>query len=396
MLKKRLRIIIPLVVIVSGVILWQLFLKTGADRDRLRLSGNIDVTQVDMAFKISGRLNQRLVDEGNHVVQGQRLGALDDTDQQIQLQKAAADADYAASILAELMAGSRPEEIQRAEAKVRQARFALSELLNGSRTQEIAEAEAGLNQAEASQRSADSELSLARKDFARYEAVFKEGGISRQAFETYRTRLVKAQNAAQVADFQRKAADERLSLRREGSRKERIRQARSVLAQAEAELALIKAGPRKETIDQARAKKDAALAALAVARQQIADTELFAPFDGVVLSTSAEAGSYLNPGSTVLTIGDIRNAWLRGFVAEADLGRLRLGQSAVVSIDAYPERTWNGRVSFISSAAEFTPRSVQTDKERTNLVYRLKIQLENEDGVLKPGMPADAVIEVAP
>jgi HlyD family secretion protein len=394
--KKRLRIIAVIVVIILAVTGWQLFLKKRSNENRLRLSGNIDVTQVDMAFKIPGRLSQRLVDEGDRVARGQRLGMLDDTDQNFQLQKATADADYATAILAERDAGSRPEEIRRSEARVRQARFTLSELLNGSRAQEIAEAEAGLKQAAAAERSAESELSLTRNDFKRYEAVYKEGGISRQTFETYRTRLTTAENAATAATSQRQAAEQRLSLRREGTRQERIRQARSALAQAEAEFALTKAGPRKEAIDQARAKKVAALAALAMARQQVADTELFAPFDGVILSTSAEPGSYLNPGSTVLTIGDIRNAWLRVFVAEADLGRIRLGQSAEVSVDAYPERSWKGRITYISSAAEFTPRSVQTNKERTNLVYRLKIQLDNTDGVLKPGMPADAVIEVGP
>ena len=395
-MKKRLRIIAVIVVIILAVTGWQLFLKKRSNENRLRLSGNIDVTQVDMAFKIPGRLSQRLVDEGDRVARGQRLGMLDDTDQNFQLQKATADADYATAILAERDAGSRPEEIRRSEARVRQARFTLNELLNGSRAQEIAEAEAGLKQAAAAERSAESELSLTHNDFKRYEAVYKEGGISRQTFETYRTRLTKAENAATAATSQRQAAEQRLSLRREGTRQERIRQARSALAQAEAEFALTKAGPRKEAIDQARAKKVAALAALAMARQQVADTELFAPFDGVILSTSAEPGSYLNPGSTVLTIGDIRNAWLRVFVAEADLGRIRLGQSAEVSVDAYPERSWKGRITYISSAAEFTPRSVQTNKERTNLVYRLKIQLDNTDGVLKPGMPADAVIEVGP
>ena len=154
------------------------------------------------------------------------------------------------------------------------------------------------------------------------------------------------------------------------------------------------AGPRKETIDQANARVAAATAGLNIARQQVTETELFAPFGGVVLSTSAESGAYLNPGTTVLTVGDTENIWLRAFVTETDLGRIKLGQSARVSIDAYPDRRWTGTISFISSEAEFTPKSVQTFKERPNLVYRIKIQLANPDGVLKPGMPADAVIEV--
>jgi HlyD family secretion protein len=395
-MKKRLRIVIPVILVALAIIMGNLFF-TASDADGpIRLSGNIDVTQVDLAFKIPGRLSRRLVDEGDRVTRNQRLAVLDDTDQQFHYQKAAADLEYAASVLDELTAGSRPEEIQRAQARVRQARFVLNELQNGSRAQEIAEAEANVAQAMADERAANSQLELARADFARYEAVYKYGGISRQAFETYATRRVSARNAAAAAASRRQAAAQRLSLRREGNRGEQISQARSALAQAEAEHALIKAGPRQEAIDQAHAKKAAARAGLAIARQQLAETEIFAPFDGVVLSTSAEPGLYLNPGTAVLTVGDIQGVWLRAFVAETDLGRIRLGQAAEVSVDAYPERRWNGHIRFISSAAEFTPRSVQTTKERTNLVYRIKIQLDNPDGVLKPGMPADAVIEVAP
>jgi HlyD family secretion protein len=396
-MKRRLRIILPTAVVaMAAIIAWNLFAQKNGNDRQIRLSGNIDVTQVDLAFKIPGRLSLRLVDEGDRVTGRQRLAVLDDTDQQLRLKKAAAEADYAFSVLAERLAGSRPEEIERAGARVRQARFVLNELKNGSRVQEIAEAEADLSRALADERSASSQLELARADFDRYEAVFREGGISRQTYDTTRTRLLSAQNAADAAASRRQAAMQRLSLRREGSRREQISQARSALAQAEADYALIKAGPRQEAIDQARARNAEALAGLAVARQQLADTDLFAPFDGVVLSSSAEPGTYLNPGSTVLTVGDIQKVWLRAFVAEKDLGRIRLEQPAEVSVDAYPERRWKGRVSYISSTAEFTPRSVQTAKERTNLVYRIKIRLENPDGALKPGMPADAVIEAAP
>jgi HlyD family secretion protein len=395
-MKKRLFIIVPIVVVILVTATAILFVQRGPADGRIRLSGNIDLTQADLAFKIPGRLKQRLVDEGDPVSRGQRLAVLDDADQQLQVQKAVADLNYSSSVLAELEAGSRPEEIARAEARVRQARFALDELQNGSRVQEIAEAEADLRRAKADEQSADSQLELARADFARYKAVFEKAGISKQDFDTYRTRLDTAKNAAAAAVSRRQAAAQRLSLRREGSRREQISQARSALAQAEADDALIKAGPRQEVIDQARAKNAGARTGLAIARQQLADTQLFAPFDAVVLSKSAEPGTYLNPGNPVMTVGDLKNVWLRAFVDESDLGRIRLNQSAAVTVDAYPGRQWHGRVSFISSVAEFTPRSVQTFKERTNLVYRIKIQVDNADGALKPGMPADAVIEAVP
>ena len=394
-MKKRLRIVIPVAVVCLAIVIWYVWIEPDKGDGTINLSGNIDVTQVDLAFKIPGRLSHRLVDEGDNVKNGQSLALLDDMDQRLEAQKAEAEAEYAMAVLAELEAGSRTEEISQARAAAEQARFALEEQLNGSRSQEIAEAEADLKRAKAKERAANSELKLAKSDFERYKAVFADGGISQQTFDTYRTRLDSAKGAAAAAKSQRQAARQRLSLRREGSRSERIRQARSALAQAEAQYELVKTGPRQETIDQARAKKDGALAALAVARQRLADTELTCPFDGVVLSTSAEPGSYLNPGGTVLTIADIKNVWVRAFVSETDLGRIRLNQEAEVTIDAYADRSWKGRISYISSAAEFTPRSVQTLKERTNLVYRIKIEIDNTDGALKTGMPADAILEAA-
>ena len=393
-MRKRIAIIILITASALTVMAWNLYVGKNAVDGRIHLSGNMDVTQVDLAFKIAGRLRQRLVDEGHPVTRGQRVAILDDTDQQFQLEKADAELAYALSVLSELEAGSRPEEIDRAAARVRQARFALNERIAGSRDQEIAEAQADLKRAMADEQTARSELALAQSDFNRYAAVFEEGGISRQTFEVYRTRLETAKNARKAAVSRRQATGQRLSLRQEGSRSEQIDQARWILAQAEADYALVAAGPRKETIGQAKARVAAADAVLKIARQQVAETELFAPFDGVVLSTSAEAGAYVNPGTTVLTVGDTEHIWLRAYVTETDLGRIRRGQSARVTIDAYPDRSWTGTISFISSEAEFTPKSVQTYKERRNLVYRIKIQLSNPDGALKPGMPADAIIEV--
>jgi HlyD family secretion protein len=346
-----------------------------------------------MAFKIAGRLALRLVDEGDQIQRGKLVAQLDDTDQQLQASRAEADLAYATSILTELQNGSRPEEIKRASARVQQARFALAELESGSRLQEIALAEADLARALAGQATAMSRQSLAQAEFERYEAVYNEGGVSRQAFDAYRTQYDAAKNNYKDAVARVAASRQALSLIKEGPRSEQIRQARAVLAQSEADYALVKAGPRLETIAQARARVTAARQSLNLFKQQLADTRITAPFDGVVLSKSAEPGAYLSPGSPVVTVAQLDRVWLRAFVSEKDLGRIRLGQASDVFIDAYPDKTYHGRVSFISSQAEFTPKSVQTFEERVNLMYRVKIDLDNPEGELKPGMPADAQIK---
>jgi HlyD family secretion protein len=112
----------------------------------------------------------------------------------------------------------------------------------------------------------------------------------------------------------------------------------------------------------------------------------------VVLVKNAEAGEFIVPGGAVSTLGDVAKPWLKAYINEADLGKVKLGQKVSVTTDSYPGKVYPGKIIFISSEAEFTPKNVQTAKERVKLVYRIKVNLENQHGELKPGMPADARI----
>ena len=149
---------------------------------------------------------------------------------------------------------------------------------------------------------------------------------------------------------------------------------------------------RARRLEQAARKLAAAVAAVSQAKQQ-RDYTNEAPFDGIILSKAAEPGEYLIPGAPVVTLGDLGSPWLRAYVPETDLGKVRLGQTVPVTCDSWPGRVFKGTVSYISGEAEFTPKQVQTPEERVKLVYRIKITLENEDLALKPGMPADARLE---
>jgi len=125
-------------------------------------------------------------------------------------------------------------------------------------------------------------------------------------------------------------------------------------------------------------------------------TVLHAPFDGVIVTRQAEIGEVMLPGAPVLTLADLDHVWMRGYVNEPDLGRVRFGQNASVSNDTYPDRKYTGRISAIASQAEFTPKSVETHTERVTLVYRIKIDIYNPTHELVPGMPADASIDLTP
>jgi HlyD family secretion protein len=151
-----------------------------------------------------------------------------------------------------------------------------------------------------------------------------------------------------------------------------------------------------ENVKVARDNVDRAQQDLKMAQITQAYTVLYAPFSGVVVTRDTELGEVMLPGAPVVTLADLDHVWLRAYINETDFGRVRWGESAVVTTDSYPGSNFHGHISFISSEAEFTPKSVETHAERVTLVYRIKIDLDNPDYALKPGMPADAKIELAP
>jgi HlyD family secretion protein len=154
-------------------------------------------------------------------------------------------------------------------------------------------------------------------------------------------------------------------------------------------------GSRKEDIAIAQANLNEAGANLGLSRVNLGYTILHAPSTGVITVRQAELGEVVAPGTPVVTIADLDHIWLRAYIAETDLGRIHWGQDAVITTDTYPGKRYHGRISFIASDAEFTPKSVQTYQERVTLVYRIKIDIDNPNHELKPGMPADARIDLA-
>jgi HlyD family secretion protein len=380
--KLRILAIAVILLVGGGAAYWFFERAQGNPSEQIRVSGNIETTEAEVAFKIAGRVEQRLVDEGEVVTRGQKIAVLDTADLLCNVDLRRAEMNTAEAALAELLAGSRVEDIRSAKAAWEKAVHALADLEAGSRPQEIASAEAGVAAAMADVKRLDA-------DFRRAAALFQRRTISAEEYDA-------ARDARDVAIEKHRQAVEQLKLAKEGFRKEQIEQARAALAQAKAQYDLVVAGPRKEDIDQARARLEQARAALKLAETQLSYATVYSPLTGVVLSKNIEPGEYVAPGTAVVTVGDLVNVWLRGYIDEADKGRVKFGQTAWVTTDTYPGKKYKGHVSFIASEAEFTPKNVQTQKERVKLVYRVKIEVKNESNeyaVLLPGMPADAVIE---
>ena len=380
-MKRKIAFIVVLVLLIGAAFSYK-FMRSLREQDPniIRVSGNIEITDAELSFKIAGQVQERLVSEGEEVKAGQIVARLDSTElaQEVAVRKAEVQA--AEAVLAELEAGSRPEEIREAEALYQKARAALDELLAGSRPQEV-------EVAKASRKRAKVEFDRWKPEFERQKRLYEQGVTSSQQFEETKA-------AYQSAYEKLREAEEHLKLVIEGPRKEQIDQAREAVRQAKARLDLVRKGPRKETVDRARAQLQQAKAALGMAETRLSYATLYSPLSGIALSENVEPGEYVAPGTPIVTVGDLKNVWLRAYINETDLGRVRIGQPVKVTTDTYPGKAYQGTISFIASEAEFTPKNVQTTEERVKLVYRIKVNIVNPDMELKPGMPADGEIFV--
>lgn len=348
----------------------------GSSPEPFTVTGTIEAIQVDISPRITGRIVERTVREGQPVERGQLLARLDDEQLTAELRRAEATLRAAEAQLRDLRAGARPQEIQEAEATAARAQAQLADLQAGSRRQEIEQARAAVDDAVATRE-------WTARDHKRTQELFNRELVA--AAEVDRMR-----QAAEVAVAKEKSARERLALVEAGARDQEVEAARQALRAARERVQLLRAGPRLEAVAAGEAQVAEARAAATLARARLDDTRLRSPITGLVLRKNMEVGETASPGTAILTLMDPSDVWLRAYVPESDVGRLKVGQPAAILVDAFPGRRFEGAVTEIASEAEFTPKNVQTKKERVNLVFRIKITARNPAGILKPGMPADA------
>ena len=326
MRKRRIGALVVILAIIAAVLVWHIYFQEKGDEATLLLSGNMEVTEVNVGFKPSGRVIELAVEEGRQVQKGDLLARLDNAELASIVSQNRAVLEEAISRLAELKAGSRPQEVE---------------------------------QARASLRGQEAELERVKKDYERAEILHKNGAISSAQFDA-------TKSAYEARSAQQRSAAELLSL--------------------------VKAGARKESIEAAGHRVQQARAAVKTAEQRLQDTEIHSPITGIVLRKNIELGETVGQGVPIYTIGDLSSPWIKVYVKEDKLGLIKLGQKAKITTDSHPGKTYDGWVSYISSEAEFTPKSVQTQEERVKLVFGVKVKVENAQQELKPGMPADVRI----
>lgn len=283
---------------------------SGDEGNSIEASGTIEGTNINIAAEVTGKVREIRVTEGTRVSVGDTLVVVDDTEYQIQLRQATANAAAA------------------------DAQYRLA--LEGSRKEDILQAEAAYK--------------TARTDYERMKELLAAQTITQKQYDDVYARFVSAEQTYQK--FVR--------------------------------------GLRKPEIEIARARREQAEAQADQLRKKVRDCLITAPAEGTVTLKSVEVGELVTPGANVMRLTYLDVVKLVIYVNEQFLGHIHLGQKAEVKIDGMQDRTFEGKVTFISPNAEFTPKNVQTKEERTKLVFGVKIEVENKDGALKPGLPADA------
>jgi HlyD family secretion protein len=387
-MKKTIWIVIILVVVGAAGSLAYFSLRPEAT-NKIIVSGNIELTQVDIAFKSSGRLVERKVDEGDTVQKGEVIALLDREQLLHQRENAVATLATAEATLAESESALKwQQETMNADLQLRHADLSAAEtqllqLQNGARPQEIQQADAAVS-------AAQSQYDDAKKDWDRAQTLYKNDDISTSQYDQFRARY----EGSEATLKQTKESD---ALVHAGPRAETIDGAKAQVDRAKASLKVgeansIETRRREQDVTARHGDIERAKAQIALIDSQLADTIATSPINGVVLVKAADVGEVLAPGTSVVTVGDIDHPWLRAYIKEQDLGRVKLGDKCRVTTDSFPGKAYDGRVSFISSDAEFTPKQIQTAEERVKLVYRIKIDIDNPRHELKSNMPADAEI----
>ncbi|WP_287719049.1 HlyD family secretion protein [Nitrosomonas sp.] len=355
-------LIITVILLAAGSAVFSWVLHTEQDESLLYLYGNVDIREVQLAFRQPGRVAQMMFDEGDAVVAGTRMATLD--------------------------AQPYQEAFAAAEASVRVAQAELAKMRRGLRPQEIIQAQEALNQAQAVARRAE-------RDYVRLSRLLPSKASSQQDVDN--ARAARDQAIAGV-----KAAKAALSLPSKASSQQDVDNARAARDQAiagvkaaKAALSQAREGFRKEDIAAAEAQLAAAMATRDQAATALADTELFAPSDGTVIARIREPGSMVVSQSAVYNLSLDKPVYVRAYIGETALGRIAPGTPVQVRSDS-SKKIYHGQIGFISPRAEFTPKTVETTDLRTDLVYRLRIVVSDADAALRQGMPITIEVDTRP
>ncbi len=349
------------------------------DPSVLVVTGQIEGVGVEAGSRLGGRVSEVLAAEGDHVADGERLVLLESAEMNALVDGAEARLAQTEAALAKLEAGARPEQIRQAEAVALGAEEEYQMAMKGFRSQEV---EAGRSEVEAA-RAARDEASVA---FKRAEGLLEEELTAEEDYD-------KAKHALEGAEANYQAAREKLDILLEGTRSEVINMAKAAYDQAAAALDELRNGTRKEDIDVARAICKAASADLELAKINAGEMVVVSPCDGMIESLDIYPGDIVKAGPLVRIV-DPDDLELVVYVSSAILGHLNIGQTLKLTTDSHGDESFEGRIVHIANQGEYTPRNLQTEEQRVQQVFGIKVKLDSAGGKLRAGMTATVHLDL--
>jgi multidrug resistance efflux pump len=345
----------------------------------LAYSGTIETREINIGSKIGGRVTNVFVEEGQQVPANAPLVTFDAPEVQAQRDQAQATVLQNTADYNRLQTGNRPQEIAQADATLHENAALLQEALNGPRTEDIHQAEADFAAAKANATDAQS-------TYERMKPLVAKDVISKQRFDSY---TAQRDNTAQLAE----SAHQRLAVLQAGTRTEDVQAARARYAQSLAADQLAHAGYRHQDITSGKGRLTQAQARVAELDATLREAHLVSPAEATVETVSVRPGDLVPPNQIILTLLEPSQLWVKVYIPETDLSRIKVGQSATVTVDSLNGRKFTGAIQQINSAAEFLPRNVQTRDDRSHEVFGVKVHVDNPDNVLKSGMAATVTLQ---
>jgi HlyD family secretion protein len=363
---KGKRIVIFALLVAAGVAVTAVYAGWFNRDDSLRGSGTVEARNIRVGSKIGGRIDKVLVREGDTVQPGQILITFDDKELQAELEQARANRD-------KMQRGYRPEEIAEARGAAAQALAEWEQRKNGYRQEDIGAAQADLDRAKADE-------VRTGLDFQRYDSLAKKDLVPKQQRDT-------AEANWKMAEAQVENTAKKLEELKRGYRPEEIASAEARYQQAQATLAKLEHGNRREDIE-------AAKAALAYDEARYRERQVIAPSAATVEVLDVRPGDIIAPNTPVATLLERDQIYVRIYIPETEMGFVKTGQKADVTVDSFPKKIFNGVVEQINQQAEFLPRNVQTSTERVHQVFGVKIRIDDPSGQVKAGMAADVKLQL--
>jgi multidrug resistance efflux pump len=343
-------------------------------RQPFEWAGTVEARSITVGSRVGGRIAKILVAEGSNVAANQPLIELEPGDLPAQRAFAQAELDQATAALAKLVAGSRPEEIAAAKARAAEAAAAFAEARHGSRAEEIDAAQARLVSAQAT-------VDKAQLDVGRDKQLLATGAIARAEADA-------ADTALQTAVGQRDAAKQQLDELKNGSRPEDKAQAAARAAEATASAKLTEEGARIEDVRAAEAQVAAAKARVEQLDVALGELSIRSPAAARVEALDLRPGDILAPNAPAATLLEDGQLYVRIYVPETEVGRVRVGQSVPITVDSFGDKAFEGKVEHIDDVGEYSPRNLQTSDERADQVFAVRVGLVEGKDVLRAGMAA--------